>query len=117
MVQGDAAFQQIRSHDRLHHSLGTPFTAVLVEDTGYGHGQPPASAFTINPSGTCLNCWLGVRLTPATTGLETGTLTLTSSSGGSPYVLSLTGNGLPLTGLLLTPVTQDFGPVPIQQHQ
>ena len=94
-------------------TLGTPFTATLVEDSGYGHGQPPASAFTTNPSGTCLNCWLGVRFTPAATGPETGTLTLTSSPGGSPYILSLTGNGLPLTGLLLTPATQDFGPVPI----
>jgi len=54
-----------------------------------------------------------VQFTPPATGLETGTLTLSSAAAGSPYVLSLTGNGLPLTGLLLTPVTQDFGPVPI----
>ncbi len=94
-------------------TLGTPFTTILVEDTGYGHGQPPASAFTATTNGSCLNCWLGVRFTPPSTGLETGTLTLASSSSGNPYVLSLTGNGFPLAGLLLTPLTQDFGPVPI----
>ncbi len=94
-------------------TLGAPFTAVLVEDIGYGHGQPASSAFTVGASGTCLNCWVGVQFTPPATGLETGTLTISSAAAGSPYVLSLTGNGLPLTGLLLTPVVQDFGPVPI----
>jgi hypothetical protein len=94
-------------------TLGAPYTAVIVEDIGYGHGQPSGSAFTASASGTCLNCWVGVQFTPPATGLETGTLTISSSAAGSPYVLSLTGNGLPLSGLLLTPVTQDFGPVPI----
>lgn len=94
-------------------TLGTPYTAVIVEDIGYGHGQPPSSAFSTSATGTCLNCWVGVQFNPPTTGLETGTLTLSSSAAGSPYVLSLTGNGLPLTGLLLSPVVQDFGPVPI----
>jgi hypothetical protein len=92
---------------------GSPYTAVIVEDIGYGHGQPPSSAFTTSATGTCYNCWVGVQFTPPAIGLITGTLTLTSSATGSPYVLSLTGNGLPLTGLLLTPVVQDFGPVPI----
>jgi hypothetical protein len=94
-------------------TLGSPYTAVIVEDIGYGHGQPPSSAFTTSATGTCYNCWVGVQFTPPAIGLITGTLTLTSATGGSPYVLSLTGNGLPLTGLLLTPVMQDFGPVPI----
>jgi hypothetical protein len=94
-------------------TLGTPYTVVMVEDIGYGHGQPASSAFTSSASGTCLNCWVGVQFIPPTIGLETGSLTMTSSVAGSPYVLSLNGNGLPLTGLLLTPVVQDFGPVPI----
>jgi len=41
-------------------------------------------------------CWL-VCSSLRPTGLETGTLTLSSAAAGSPYVLSLTGNGLPLT--------------------
>jgi hypothetical protein len=94
-------------------SLGLPFTVVLVEDIGYGHGQPPSTAYTADASGTCFNCWLGVQFTPVTTGAEVSTLYLSSSSSGSPYALTLSGEGLPLTGLLLTPVTQDFGPVPI----
>ncbi|MGD0797781.1 MAG: choice-of-anchor D domain-containing protein [Acidobacteriaceae bacterium] len=92
---------------------GSPFAAVLVEDIGYGHGQLPSSDFGENELGTCLNCWLGVQFTPAITGPLTGTLALASTLGGNPYVLSLTGSGLPLGGLLLTPVTQDFGPVPL----
>ena len=38
---------------------------------------------------------------------------LSSTLAGNAYALSLNGNGLPITGLILTPVTQDFGPVPI----
>jgi trimeric autotransporter adhesin len=94
-------------------ALGSPFSAVLVEDIGYGHGQPPPSAFSTSATGTCFNCWLGVRFIPTAAGAQTSTLSLTSSIAGNPYVLSLTGSGLPLTGLLLTPAAQDFGPVPI----
>jgi hypothetical protein len=94
-------------------TLGLPYTAVIVEDIGYGHGQPASNEFTTSATGTCYNCWVGVQFTPPATGLETGTLTISSSTAGSAYVLSLTGNGLPLTGLLMTPVVQDFGPVPI----
>ncbi len=94
-------------------TLGAPDTAILVEDIGFGHGQPPSTAFSTSASGTCLHCWVGVQFTPPVTGPVTGSLTLASSATGSPYVLALTGSGLPLTGLLLTPVTEDFGPVPI----
>jgi hypothetical protein len=94
-------------------SSGSPFTAVLVEDVGYGHGQLPSSDFGVSEEGSCHNCWLGVQFTPSATGLQTGTLTLASTVSGNPYVLSLVGNGLPLAGLVLTPVSQDFGPVPI----
>ncbi|GGA54563.1 hypothetical protein GCM10011507_02310 [Edaphobacter acidisoli] len=89
------------------------FKAILVEDLGYGHGQPPASAFTSTASGTCLNCWLGVQFTPSNTGAETASLTLASGGSGSPEPLTLTGTGLPLTGLILTPISQDFGPVSV----
>ncbi len=89
------------------------FTAILVEDIGYGHGQPPTSAFSTTATGTCTNCWLGLQFIPTTAALETATLTLTSATGGSPYTLNLTGTGLPLTGLLLFPTTSDFGPIPV----
>ena len=89
------------------------YTAILVEDLGYGHGQPPGSAFTATASSTCLNCWLGIQFQPTTTGPRTGILTLTSSVSGSPYNLAVTGVGLPLQGLTLTPATQDFGTIPL----
>ena len=89
------------------------FKAVLVEDTGFGHGEPPTSAFLPTFTGPCTNCWLGVQFTPSAAGPQTATLTLTSTSSGTPSPFTLTGTGLPLTGLILTPLTQDFGPIPI----
>ena len=87
------------------------FTAILVEDTGYGHGQPPSSSFTSDTTGSCINCWLGVQFKPSAVGSANAFLTLTSS--GNPFSLALTGNGLPLTGLILTPANPDFGDVPL----
>jgi hypothetical protein len=94
-------------------SSGTDYKAILVEDTGFGHGNPPTSAFAYTFTGPCTNCWLGIQFTPATAGPRTATLTLSSSTSGTPSPLTLTGTGLPLTGLLLTPLTQDFGPIPV----
>jgi len=89
------------------------FVAILVEDIGYGHGQPPSTAFASTYTSTCANCWLGVQFTPAQTGPQAATLTLTSSSSGTPAPFTLSGTGIPATGFLLTPITQDFGPVPV----
>ncbi len=58
------------------------FKAILVEDIGYGHGQPPTSAFTATANGPCTNCWLGVQFTPPTT---TGDFNISSAAtGGAP---------------------------------
>jgi hypothetical protein len=92
-------------------ATSVPYTATLVEDLGFGHGQPPASAFSTNLTATCFNCWLGIRFLPPTTSIQTNTLTLAAT--GNPYLLLLTGTGTPATGLLLTPVAQDFGPIPV----
>ena len=94
-------------------SSAPDFKAILVEDTGYGHGQPSSAAFQSAFTGSCSNCWLGVQFTPSATGPQTASLTLASSTSGSPSPLALTGTGLPLTGLLLTPATQDFGLIPV----
>jgi hypothetical protein len=94
-------------------SSAPAYKAILVEDTGYGHGAPPTSAFTTTFTGPCTNCWLGVQFTPATAGPQIATLTLSSTTSGTPSPFTLTGTGLPLTGLLLTPLTQDFGPIPV----
>lgn len=89
------------------------FGVVLVEDIGYGHGQPPVSAFAPSATGSCFNCWLGVQFLPAAAEPQSASLALSSGSAGAAYPLTLTGDGLPLTGLLLTPVQQDFGPVAV----
>jgi trimeric autotransporter adhesin len=89
------------------------FKAILVEDIGYGHGAPPTGTFTSTFTGPCTNCWLGVQFTPSTTGPQTAALTLTSTTSGTPSPFTLTGTGLPLTGLILTPPTQDFGPIAV----
>jgi Beta-propeller repeat. len=89
------------------------FGVVLVEDAGHGHGQPAASAFTSNSTGSCFNCWVGVQFLPAIAGSQSASLKLASTASGNPYTLALSGNGLPLNGLLLAPAQQDFGPVPL----
>jgi len=89
------------------------YTAILIEDLGYGHGQPPSSAFTSDTTGPCTNCWLGIQFKPSATGSRDATLTLASGTTGNPYSLALTGTGLALIGLQLTPTTPDFGPAPI----
>jgi hypothetical protein len=90
-----------------------PYTVILVEDAGFGPGQPATSSYAATSTSTCRNCWLGIQFQPTALGPQTGTLTLKSAALGSPYLLNLTGTGLPTTGLLLTPVTQDFGTLPI----
>ncbi|MDP9040120.1 MAG: choice-of-anchor D domain-containing protein, partial [Acidobacteriota bacterium] len=92
---------------------GVPFRVALVEDIGYGHGEPPVSAFGTAAQGTCFDCWLGVLFEPAATGANAGTLSLSSGGGGNPYVFALSGVGSAVSGLLLTPASQDFGPVPV----
>ncbi len=94
-------------------SSAPDFKAILVEDTGFGHGAPPSSAFTTIFTGPCTNCWLGVQFSPTTLGPQNTTLTLNSTSSGTPSPFTLTGTGLPLTGLILTPLTQDFGPIAV----
>ena len=86
---------------------------VLVEDQGYGHGQPAAAEFKASVSGGCANCWLGVQFLPVAEGIQAGTLQVSTTAGGNPYVLALSGAGLPLTGPYLTPASVDFGPVPL----
>lgn len=89
------------------------FKVLLVEDIGYGHGQASSSEFTSSATGSCINCWLGVQFLPSTAGAHQGLLSFASASTGSTYTVSLEGNGLPLSGLLLSPSQQDFGPVAV----
>jgi hypothetical protein len=103
-----------QSLSQLTASSSGDFGVVLVEDIGYGHGQPASSSFTPVATGSCANCWLGIQFLPSTVGSAVGSLSLSSSASGNPYTLSLTGNALPLSGLVLTPVQQDFGPVAVR---
>lgn len=94
-------------------SSDAAYKVILVEDIGYGHGQPTASSFSSTTTGSCLNCWLGIQFQPATTGTDIATVSLSSSNAGKPASIIVSGNGVPLTGLLLTPLTEDFGPIAV----
>jgi hypothetical protein len=89
------------------------FGVLTVEDIGYGHGSPGASSFQPTATGTCLNCYLGVLFKPTSIGAQTGSLSLATTTGGNPLILSLNGSGTALTGLVLTPVSQDYASVPV----
>jgi hypothetical protein len=93
-----------------------PFLVTLVEDSGFGPGNPPSSSFIASGTGTCHNCWVGVRFQPETVGTQTGTLSFSSASAGSPYVLNLTGSGISTTGLVLSPNVQIFGAIPVNSE-
>lgn len=90
-----------------------PYQAALIEDIGYGHGQPPYSQFATTTTGTCHHCWLAVRFQPVAVGAQPGSLTFSSDPAGHPYILALAGEGDATSGLVLTPSLQDFGTVPI----
>jgi hypothetical protein len=117
VIVGQPSVQWYRitqSFTTLTTTTNTPqFAAILVEDIGYGHGQPPSTAFAETYTGTCISCWLGVQFTPAAPGPQTATLTLTSNTSGTPAPFTLTGTGIASTSLILTPTTQDFGPTPV----
>ena len=89
-----------------------PYTVTLVQNTGFGYGHPAPGSYAPSTTGPCPNCFVGIQFLPATSGPQPGTLTLSSTQGGSPFTLPLTGVGLPTTGLLVTPIQQDFGTVP-----
>jgi hypothetical protein len=94
-------------------SSDAAYRVILVEDIGYGHGQPTAGSFSSTTTGSCLNCWLGIQFQPATTGTDIGMVSLSSSNAGKPASVVVSGNGVALTGLILTPLTEDFGPVAV----
>lgn len=89
------------------------FGVVIVEDIGYGHGAPPVSAFTQSATGSCTNCYIGVQLLTQRAGTQAATLSLSSLANGKVYSVSVTGTALPVSGLLLTPLTADFGTVAV----
>ncbi len=112
--QPETRFYKIAGHfPALTVSTTGPWSVVLAEDAGFGPGQPPASSFATSLTGACHICYLGLRFNPAAAGPQSGTVTLSSTVGGSPYVLSLTGSGAPLTGLVFTPGSQSFGTVAV----
>lgn len=90
-----------------------PYKLDFIADLGYGPGQPPSSAYTSTVTGACATCYLAVQFQPTAAGAQPGSLTLSSNAAGVPYTFSLTGTGLPLTGLLLSPLAQDFGSIPV----
>lgn len=94
-------------------SASGPYSLALIEDQGFGPGQPPASSFSPNVSGTCSNCYLAVLFQPTAVGQQPGSVMLSSSGGGSTYMVALTGVGSAATGLVLTPAVADFGSVPV----
>jgi len=60
------------------------------------------------------SCYIYVVFMPTTAGTRTGSIALTSSDSGSPYVISLTGQGVAVLTSLIPSVTGlAFGPQPI----
>jgi hypothetical protein len=90
-----------------------PYTVVLIPDTGVGPGNPSPTSYAQALTGTCQDCFLGIRFLPTLAGVASGRLTLSSTQIGSPYTLALTGTGTSPSGLLISPAAQDLGSVPL----
>ena len=99
--------------DTLNASTAAPFRLTLVEDTGSGPGQPPATAYVTSITSPCHNCWLALRFEPDSVGAQSGTLILSSNPAGHPFQLLLTGSGIAITGLAASPSVADFGAIPV----
>jgi hypothetical protein len=105
-------YKVTRPFDSLSVAATGPYLVTLIEDDGYGYGEPPSSDYVTSGTGTCHNCWVGVRFLPTTAGAQNGTLTFTSSSSGLPYQLTLSGSGIATLGLVVSPSVLNFGAVP-----
>lgn len=92
-------------------SLTAEYGVLIVEDTGYGYGQPDRNAFKASVTGTCFNCYVGVQFLPMQTGARAGSLTLNTTGGGAAQTTALTGVGRPSTGVLFSPLVDNFGAV------
>ncbi len=88
------------------------YGVVLVEDQGFGHGSPDRNSFRQTLTGACGNCYVGVQFLPTQPGSLPATLAFETTSGGNDQT-TLTGNGIPTTGVLFTPTTANFGSVPV----
>ena len=94
-------------------SNSAAFRVALVEDDGTGHGSVAASAFAPSVTASCGNCYLAVQFLARTAGVQVATLSATTVAAGVAYTVQLQGTAVSATGLVLSPVTQDFGVVPV----
>ena len=107
------AYKIARPFDHLNFVLSGPFTATLVEDQGYGYGSPPNASYSAAGTGSCHDCWLVLKYLPSALDAQSGSLNLSSAPSGSPYRLSLAGQGELTSGLFLSPSTYNFETIPV----
>ncbi|MES2390073.1 MAG: choice-of-anchor D domain-containing protein [Acidobacteriota bacterium] len=89
------------------------FGVVLVPSTGSTPSNLSPSSFARTATGACNSCYLGVQFLAQNFGSESTSFTLSTIAAGNAYPLTLTATALPVQGMLLTPIAQDFGPVAI----
>jgi hypothetical protein len=89
------------------------FGVALVADTGNGHGSLPAASFAQSVTANCNNCWVGVQFYSQVVGSASSSLVLTASGGAGAETVSLNAEAVAGTGLVMTPLTQDFGSVAV----
>jgi hypothetical protein len=91
----------------------TVFGVALVADTGNGHGTLPAAEFAQSVTANCNNCWVGVQFYSQVVGAASSSLALTASGGAGTETVSLAAGAVADTGLVMTPLTQDFASVAV----
>src|SRR5207249_3133434 len=77
--------------------------------TSTGASACPTSPATLAAGA---NCTINVTFTPTASGARTGTLSLADNAGGSPQIMTLSGNGT-APGVGLAPTSLGFGNQPL----
>ena len=93
--------------------VSAPFGVAIVANDGSAVAALPPNAFAVSATGKCNSCSLVVEFFSQSAGAASGTLSLATVANGNPYLLTLTADALPVSGLVLSPLEQDFGTVPV----
>jgi hypothetical protein len=94
-------------------SSSAQFLVILEPNTGAAPTDISPAAFKASAAGACSQCWLGVLFLSGSAGAQSGSLTLTTTASGNPYVVTVSATALPVGGLIVSPVASTFNPVPV----
>ncbi len=89
----------------------TSTTTITVNSISISSGFKIVSNQCSNTLKPSYGCTLDIAFTPTSTGLKTGTLTVSASDYPDPHTVELSGTGAIVPEVSLSPTTLSFGPI------